>query len=455
MKINLSKVLSLSKEGLQNRNILKSLLNDLYPTERKDINLILSVYDCGIPQMIDEEKAISFSSYHQCIKRLHNEYSIEEASAREGTDAWIEALLGSERLQEIKNEYSEAKINKNDSINVIDKYGVIDENYLNASIIKPKPNPALFIFGECVEGYVVERYIGEEKIIAIPDSYNNKPVYRIEKEAFCRNKYVEVVYLGDAVNVICSMAFAGCKQLKAVFGGEQLICIGHSAFHSCYNLLHMELSNNLVYIGSRVFERAIGISFFKLPESINYISALLFRGCTSLETVLLHENVYGIGVRAFNSCERLKHIDGLDNVKIIGAHGYRSPVEKKKIEPIDYLKEIQSTTNKEIGLFYKLASGYNKDIIDGQKEAIKEVEEKFNCIVVMKNSDNFFIVYKYEVNENDRKMIIKTLLEPLKDVYDGIYILPFSWLNMGVDPIRGIEKIIKELYAVDYQWELE
>lgn len=175
---DLNEDLIVCEDTLINRNRLKALLSDLYPKNKRDINILLNIYDSGIPADIYERGTISCNEYLIYIQRLVNENALIKDDAKEGLDVWLNAILGSQRTSELQRKYDE-RMREMKAIVPSDFYGVYDSDYYCATIQKPKVNNALFIFKECYGGYLIEKYVGTDKIVAIPNEYKGLSVLQI------------------------------------------------------------------------------------------------------------------------------------------------------------------------------------------------------------------------------------------------------------------------------------
>ena len=103
MGVSLSKVMGAINGRCENRAKLKAVMLDLYPTEIKDINILLSVYETGIPDKLKIEKKIDETQYMTYVNRIVDEYGMQEMKAMEGLNAWIGLYIGND----IGEEYSQ------------------------------------------------------------------------------------------------------------------------------------------------------------------------------------------------------------------------------------------------------------------------------------------------------------------------------------------------------------
>ena len=70
MEIDLSRVIGYSKDSLQSRALMRSIMLDLYPGKTREMNVLLSVYESGIPRKIMNEGTITDAKYAHYIQKI-------------------------------------------------------------------------------------------------------------------------------------------------------------------------------------------------------------------------------------------------------------------------------------------------------------------------------------------------------------------------------------------------
>lgn len=200
-------------------------------------------------------------------------------------------------------------------------------------------------------GITIDKYIGSDDDVAIPEQIDGKDVTVIGKWAFEAQSIVSVT-LPDTVTDIAVAAFARCYSLETVALSEKLVNVEGSAFSECSKLSSIVLPDTLKTIGSNAFEKCaclkhitipagvrglgfetfclsgletieiengvetIGESAFAgtqieevvLPESVREISWQAFGGCPNLESVILNEGLTTIKAKAFTGASKLTEI---------------------------------------------------------------------------------------------------------------------------------------------------
>ena len=163
----------------------------------------LIVYDLALPEGLEK---IGEEAFTQCSEFIR--ISLPATLKEIGYDAFSDAF----RVVELYNPSSVKIIAGNlDNGRIAQNNPVIHTNKNATSIIKTKN-----YFWFCTkEGSArLLAYVGTEKSIVLPDSYEGKS-YEIESWAF-EQTYIESVTIPAAVKKIGSYAFHGCQKLKYV-----------------------------------------------------------------------------------------------------------------------------------------------------------------------------------------------------------------------------------------------
>ena len=70
---------------------LSAILRDLYPSERRQINIVLDIYECGIADKIKQLKSIDALQVQAFCRQLEVEYALPAQYALRGLALWLEA----------------------------------------------------------------------------------------------------------------------------------------------------------------------------------------------------------------------------------------------------------------------------------------------------------------------------------------------------------------------------
>ena len=165
--------------------------------------------------------------------------------------------------------------------------------------------------------------------IKIPDTYNGKPVYRVEGSAFANAAYLEKVELGANVVAIESGAFVNCSGLKVMSITAPVNTISFGAFAGCTRLTRIAVSDSntcftndngdgilyeinsddeyvLVAYPAGRSDETVTVSTF-----VGEIKSYAFDGASRLKVINIErDNAFGtIGATAFNGCSALEAVN--------------------------------------------------------------------------------------------------------------------------------------------------
>ena len=104
-----------------------------------------------------------------------------------------------------------------------------------------------FEFNDSADEIVIDKYVGKDPIVVIPDEIDGKKVVDFDK-TFWNNKIVVAIRVGNNVTEIKKMAFSNCENLKYVVLGESVKSLGSNSFANT-NIKEIELNDGLQKIG--------------------------------------------------------------------------------------------------------------------------------------------------------------------------------------------------------------
>lgn len=322
MKIELRKVLSVADDCLQSRARLKGIMRDLYPEEKRDVNILLNAFESGIPSRIAKQGNLSAADYKRYIKTIVEDYAMQEYYAIEALDAWIDVFLGDGTAERVKGNtpITPSKPKTSDPKPATVPTPVIAPQ--NPVVKQPTSDVSLFSFKELNDGYAIIKFLGfDEDIITLPDIYNGKPVCRVADSAFKDCLTIKRVYMGKNIKILETDCFKGCDKLESVYGCENIEYIGDCSFCACTNLSEIQISDTILYLGKMAFSNT-ALTHFEIPKSIDYISAYLLSKCTKLKSVNIHDRVFALGEGCFMGCTKLMDVVVPAGVKSIGSHAF-------------------------------------------------------------------------------------------------------------------------------------
>ena len=158
-------------------------------------------------------------------------------------------------------------------------------------------------------------YSGDNEIINIPSTINDKKVTSIGDYAFSDCSGLTSVTIPDSVTSIGNCAFDGCSGLTNVTIPNSVTSIGDYAFCKCSGLTSITIPNSVTSIGASAFRYCSGLTSITIPNSVTSIGDYAFSGCSGLTSITIPDSVTSIGNCAFYSCSSLKNITVSSNNK--------------------------------------------------------------------------------------------------------------------------------------------
>ena len=127
------------------------------------------------------------------------------------------------------------------------KYKSADEITMDDLMSHDETSAEDFEFNDGADEIVIQKYVGKDPIVVIPDEIDGKKVVGFES-AFTLNNNIVAVKIGNNVQEVENSAFSGCKQLKYVVMGDSVKTIGGRMFAQT-NLQELVLNEGLQKIG--------------------------------------------------------------------------------------------------------------------------------------------------------------------------------------------------------------
>ena len=363
MEIDLAKVLRYSAECLQSRAQMRAIMMDMYPGKTRDMNVLLSVYESGIPNKIKNDGQINGTQYKSYVKKIADDYGMKEIYITEALNAWIDIFLGSGTATSLNTDSTDmpgskqrdfntqpnpknnfyANNNQNgqmsQSIPVGDQqWGtyVVPNAYASVSAVNNsnvslsstqgrssiQPNNQIYsnifhvINRTSASDYelndtgngtlVINNYLGfvEEETV-IPSEIKGKKIIGIDTDAFRQCDRIKRLIIPEGIEFICNGAFADCTNLTYVSLPSTIKYLGYFDYdYLIKNRFAFKNSNESI---NGVFENT-NISEISLPYSVKQIGQRCFLNCHKLEKIYLPKLLDTIGFMAFWGCEKLSEI---------------------------------------------------------------------------------------------------------------------------------------------------
>ena len=221
--IDLKVVIQNYPNSLKNRIQLAAILHDLYPTEKREVNLALAVYDCGIVNRISKMKTLELSQNRVFIKLLEDEWGIREDYALLAVKLWAMAFnveIETERSI-FRNEMHNKPVSKPNLPSIdVTKYADTSKTTVGTS----SDFEINVINGD---NAVITKFLGfDETDMIVPNIVDGYTVIGVGKDAYKGCKTLERLTISNGIEYIDDGAFACCENLKSVSFSQTIKRIG-------------------------------------------------------------------------------------------------------------------------------------------------------------------------------------------------------------------------------------
>lgn len=316
--IELKNVLEQHPNCLDSRSSFKSLLMDKYPSEKRTVNILTILYECGIASSIRSKKILSSADIHTYITQIENDYGISGEYTQDAILIWAAAFGSTAAPVSLDTAHSPSQSSS-----------TFKES---KQIVYVEGNVADYTIVQKTDGYYISHFNGfEEPEMTIPSLIDGKRIIGVAEDAFRGCVSVEKINLSDGIEIIENRAFAKCSALRQVcfpqtlriIGSDQAKKFGDGAF-ACTGLEELIIPDSVVFIGPSSFEFCRKLSRVQLPRYLKEISVELFSRCETLSEVVFPQNLKVIRTDAFKDCRMLEavHIPiGTETIDVGAFHG--------------------------------------------------------------------------------------------------------------------------------------
>ncbi len=128
------------------------------------------------------------------------------------------------------------------------------------------------------DGAHITKYWGDDKDVRLPNFVGIIPVTVIDKNCFDSNDKIETVFIPNNIKFIRSEAFIECSNLEAI-EAEKIKCVDDDVFAYDNQLEIVELGDNLQIIGKNAFEGCGMLTYIPSKDSVKEIGDHAFKGC--------------------------------------------------------------------------------------------------------------------------------------------------------------------------------
>jgi len=209
-------------------------------------------------------------------------------------------------------------------------YVANDESAVNWSAGWDANCDATVIYDVIFTSYVLEKILNDTAYrivsggyfkyashVAIPETYNNKPVVEIGDNAFINCANLVSVSM-PSITKIRFFAFGFCTSLENIYAPEAVF-LGSHAFAGCEGLTQISFPK-VTTLEDGVFKHCEGLLTLDMSRDLPLITVLdgsCFIYCISLTTVILNGSLTTIRGGTFTYCEALATVDISESVTTI------------------------------------------------------------------------------------------------------------------------------------------
>lgn len=335
--IDLKKITDVAPNAFSGRSVLRSVLLDQYPEQRRMINVITLILECGISDKIKTAEKLDEYEIVRLCSQLEREYGITAQYSREPLIIWA-------------NFYSIPVIPSNTLERSLPKrFNSVQEP---REYVPPQRSPIVHatithqdVSGNLSDfeiepdvdegGWSIVKFIGfDRKEIQIPNIIDGKSIKKVGENAFADCHGIEQIVVSEGIERIGNGAFHGCSELKKVELPESLKKLGtpvdknrqkneYGVFQGC-PFSTISLPSGLQVLGYRAFRQCWKLKEINLPNSIEVLEEGAFCLCKSLANVLFPDQLQVIETESFYGCNALRKIELPYSLQCIADNAFRA-----------------------------------------------------------------------------------------------------------------------------------
>ena len=216
--IDLKSILCTYPNCLNSRATFRSILMDKYPNEKRIVNILTILVDCGIVHKIRNKAALDDSEMQKLVLQLETDYGIMPQYAVECISIWANAF----------------DIPINPAQTAVPAYEPIFHVPIAQSVEVVEGSQSDYKSTVLYGRKTLSKFIGiDEKIVTVPNRIDGLPVEAIGKDVFANCLGIEKIIIPEGITEIRDRAFRGCEALKEVNLPKGRQFIGERAFDVC------------------------------------------------------------------------------------------------------------------------------------------------------------------------------------------------------------------------------
>lgn len=312
--IDLKHILDSNPNCLSSRASFKSVLNDSYPDEKRTVNILTIMFECGLVQKIKSKSSLGEHDFQALILQLENDYGVVGKYSAEGIKIWADALGVT---VQVSNTQTTTPVTHEPIVHkpIVDSVVEGCKSDYETEVLKSG-------------SLRITKFIGfDENEIIIPNQLDGKSISIIGENAFAKCTGIKKIIISEGITTIENGAFSGCESLNKVLLPSTLKWLGNKPkmstptyswqlptevpFDGVFQgtaISSIDLPAGLTFLGKKAFQNCKNLINVNLPNGVKVIPESCFSGCSSLMTVALPDNLSTIHTYAFYNA-RLEQID--------------------------------------------------------------------------------------------------------------------------------------------------
>ena len=304
--IDLKLILQKYPNCLSSRASFKSILMDTYPTEKRMVNILTILYECGVVNKIKTKTSIDSNEMQRLIAQIESEYGISRQYSQEAVLIWAQAF---------------------DVTTVVIKVSSFEESCQKHAepIVYVQGNVADYEIKLYSNGWYITKYNGfEEDELVIPNVIDGKQIVGVADGVFRGLTTTKRIYVSADILEVGENCFAN-SLFTNIFLPSSLKKIGSGAFQECRCLKEIDIPDAVEEIPNGCFEKCASLSRVNLPNQLRIIKRKAF-SCwnTQLREIRIPMGTQIIEDDAFLDDDELKNIYIPPTVTKIGPYNFYS-----------------------------------------------------------------------------------------------------------------------------------
>lgn len=329
--IDLKSILQKHPNCLSSRSAFKSVLMDKYPSEKRMVNILTILYECGVANKIKAKNRIDSNEMQSLIAQIENEYGISAQYSQDAVIIWATAYGISAYRIKIKTEpiiRNTESVTPNFSVSNPNSDKVSSEPIFSQQTTTGDPSDYEVILK--ADGYYLSRFKGfEEDEMVVPNMVGEKEIVGITRTAFKGCVSVKKLCLSEGIRVLENGAFSDCSSLVAVVLPSTLTTIGgpttecKDGVFATTKIEKISIPDSVTYIGPYTFWYCNRLKQVNLSNNLQEIEIALFSSCSELVDVKMPQNLKKIKTAAFDGCHKFKEAHIPKGTKVIEENAFR------------------------------------------------------------------------------------------------------------------------------------